>query len=277
MTSQHPTPLFPLQAASLERLERAAVASAAETASLRGELQAAYQEQQAAEQVAQKLRAAEGQLAKVRGSLSELQAAHGALQAAHSQQGTRLSAAQQRLSGVLAGQEGLAAAAAAARQEAEQLRGEVAAARQQLQAAEREAATFGGRFQAVQLASDSLRVQILATGGAVSSAATGSASKQAAPVLEVPPLPSPRFTAGRAGLAQSPGCLITAAAAVAAECKAGLAFRTSSLDSEIGDTIPAALHTSPRASPTYPRHMVGVALRRSPHSAGWAHGGLMAS
>lgn len=253
------------QAASLERLERAAVASEAEAASLRGELHAAQQQLHAAQQVAAKLRAAEGQLAQLRGSHSELQAAHGALQAAHSQQGARLSATKQRLSDVLAGQEGLAAAAASARQEAEQLRGEAVAARQQLQAAEREAATFRGRFQAVQAANDSLRVQVLATGGTVSGSAaggTGSGRKVPPPTVDVPPLPSPRFTTGLGGPAQSPGCRITAAAAATAQCKAGLVSRTSSLESEIGATIPAVLHASPASQ----RTTVGVAVHRSPRS-----------
>ncbi|PRW59896.1 tubulin nucleotide-binding domain [Chlorella sorokiniana] len=243
------------QAASLERLERGAVASAAEAASLRGELKAAHQELQAAQQTARKLQATEGQLAQLRGSHSKLQAVHGALQAAHSQQGARLSAAQQRLRDLLAGQEGLAAATAAARQEAEQLQGEVAAARQQLQSSAREAATFRGRFQAVQAANDSLRVQILATGGVVSGTAGGTASKKAPPGLEVPPLRSPRCTAGCSGPTYSPGCHATAAgAAFATEYKAASACRTSSLDSEIGATIPAVAYASPRASPCSPRH-----------------------
>ncbi len=235
------------------------MASAAEAASLRGELQVAQQEQQAAEQAAQRLRATEEQLAQLRSS-------HRQMQVAHSQQGARLSSSQQRLKDVLAGQEGLAAAAAAARQEAEHLRGEAAEARQQLQVAEREAATFRGRFQAVQAANDSLRLQILATGGIVSGTAAGIvSSKKGPPPMEVPPLPSPRFAAGGAGPAQSPGCRITAAAAVAADCKVGLAFRTSSLDSEIGATIPAA-----RTSPHSPRHTGGrVGGHRSPpHFAG---------
>jgi len=235
------------------------VASAAEAASLRGELQVAQQEQQAAEQAAQRLRATEEQLVQLRTS-------HRQLQAAHSQQGARLSASQQRLKDVLGGQDGLAAAAAAARQEAEHLRGEAAEARQQLQATEREAATFRGRFQAVQAANDSLRLQILATGGMVSGTAAGTvSSKKGLPPMEGPPLPSPRFPAGGAGPAQSPGWRITAAAAVAADCKVGLAFHTSSLDSEIGDTIPAA-----RTSPRFPHHIRGSAgaQRSPPHSAG---------
>lgn len=260
-------PCIVLQAASLERLERAAVASAAEAASLRGELAVAQQERQAAEQVAERLRTTEGQLAQLRGSHSELQAAHSALQAAHAQQGARLSATQQRLREMLAGQEGLAAAAAAARQETEQLRGEAAAAQRQLQAVEREAATYRGRFQAVQAANDSLRLQILAAGGSVAGAAGGAGStKKAPPLLAVPPLPSPGLAAGRPGPAQSPGCRITSAAAVAAECKAGLTPRGYSQDSEIGATIPAAVHPSPRntvvvavhCSPRSPRHTGGA-------------------
>lgn len=256
LTIKHPnTPQNNKQAVSLEQLESGAAASAAEAASLRGQLSAkaaALREHKVAEEaLAQRLRSAEAQLQELRSTHAALQQAQGALQAAHAEQSTalrsRLAAAQQRLSEVLAGQEGLAAAAAAQQQQLEgelaEQAAEVAALRQERQQLEHEAAVYKGKYQAVQHANDSLRVKIMSSPG---NGGNGGNPK-ALPVLSAPPLPSPGF---RAGPPISPGCRVTAAAA-ATDLKASP--RSSS---PVGSTIPAvkAHHpSSPAAAAASPR------------------------
>lgn len=243
-------PQTPLQAASLERLEGGAAASAAEAARLRGELSAQAEAQEECRQaegaLAQRLKAVEAQLREAQGAHRQLQAAHGALQAAHQEQGSklraRLQAAQQRLRDSLAAQEELEAAAERARQAQQQQAGDavqqralVAMLRDQLQQAEQAAATYKGRYHAVQAANDSLKVQLLGAGASISGSGSGSGSKAPHPPAAVAPALPP------SGPAISPRCPISAAATVAAGAKAAaLTPPPGRCGSPVGDRIPAA-------------------------------------
>lgn len=244
----------PPQAASLEQLESGAAAATAEAARLGGELSAqaaALQERQAAQEAAAgQARAAEAQLRELRAAHTRLQAAQGALQAAHAEQGSslraRLAASQQRLGELLAGQKGLATGAARAQEERDRLQAalqEQAALVRQLQqqhaAAEHEAATFRGRYQAVQAANDSLKVQILAAGGSIAGGPGGRSGDKASPSPLAVPSPPSSSVLYRQSPAASPGCRITpAAAAAGADFKPSP--RTWSPSGRVGNgTIPA--------------------------------------
>ena len=197
-------------------MEAHAAASAKEAAALRVELSAkaaALRERNAAEEMlAERLRASEGRLRASEGQHRELQEVHGALKVAHAEQGTslrrQLALARQRLSDAAAAQEAAAADAAEARQRSEQLSAAVAeqgALREQLRGAQHEAATYKGRYLAVQHANDSLRLQIMAAPTAGPAAAR--TQKPVPAMAHLPPSP----TAGRPAIAL--GCRITAAAA----------------------------------------------------------------
>lgn len=219
-----PPRLCLLQAASLEELEQHAAASEAEAEALREEQaasEAALAERAASEAAIQRqLRSTEARLAQLEGKHRELQAAHSALQAAHTEQGQslrgRLLQAKSQLGEVAAEREAATAAAAQARQEVAELqadvcalRSEAGAARQQLQQAEHEAATWRGRYQAVQHANDGLRLQLTAN----SAGSTRAKPAPLGPVAasgQLPPSPARPLVP-----VTSPGCRITAAAAAA--------------------------------------------------------------